>query len=85
MNGDDCIERLRSQLEEHTTAFVLLYQAAENEEGNCMYGGNYLACHHMAENGQESFTEQVTADCEDDLIDLEDEDEDEEGDQLAKV
>ena len=85
MDGDDCIERLRSQLEEHTTAFVLLYQAAEDEEGYCMYGGNYLACHHMAENGQESFTAQVTADCEDDLLDLEDKDEDEEGDQLAKM
>ena len=45
-----------------------------------MYGGNYLACHHMAETGSDSFTEQVTADLEDDLIDLEDEDDDDDGD-----
>ena len=76
MDGNETIERLRSQLEEHTTAFVLLYQAAEQDEGACMFGGNYLACHHMAETGSDSFTEQVTADLEDDLVDLEDEDDD---------
>ena len=82
MHSADHVQRLYSQLSEHTTAFVLFYQPSEEEEGLCLYGGNYLACQSMAESACDSFGAQVIADCEDDLDELDDDDS---GDVLAKT
>ena len=82
MNSHEQIERLRSQLTEHTTSFVLLYQPSEDFEGEVAYGGNYLACQQLVSSASDAFMGQVMADCEDDLDELDDDDS---GDVLAKT
>ena len=85
MNSHEQIERLRSQLTEHTTSFVLLYQTSEDFEGEVAYGGNYLACQELVSSASDAFMGQVMADCEDEL-DCEDEDEDgNDGDILVRI
>ena len=67
------LDRLFTQLNELTVASVVLFQITEEQESECRWNGNYLACKNMVENGTGSFKAQVEAEYADDLSELEDE------------